>query len=153
MKKRTFLILSAVLASVLTLSTTLVWSSLASSGPVAPEAPPAAPDVFASPINGGCYIAAPGDCRIHIDPLTIIIAPGQKLVRFTFFANGSPIYDFRTDVSNPPGSNYSPSLVMQDFAATCGETYTINMTAQDSGDPNPLNAGQIENVVCPSVVP
>ncbi len=153
MKTRPFLILTAVLASVLALSATLVWSGMASSGPAAPKAPPAAPDVFSSPINGGCYIAAPGDCRIHIDPFTINVASGKTLTRYTIFANGTPIYDFRTDVSNPPLNNYSPSLVMQDFAATCGQTYTVNMIAQDSGDPNPLNAGQIENIVCPATVP
>ena len=115
----------------------------------------AAPEVFASPINGGCYIAAENLCKIHIDPFTINIddGAGAKLERFTLQANGQPIYDFRTDVSNPPGVDYSPSLVALDFAATCGVTYTVNIVGKDTLDTNILNMGQFEDVVCPSTVP
>lgn len=115
----------------------------------------AEPQVFSSPIHGGCYITAPDVCKIHVDPFTINVntGTGSRLVLFRLYANGSPIYDFRTDVSNPPGTNYSPSLVMQDFAATCGETYYLNIVAQDTGDPNPLNAGQTAEFTCPAGVP
>lgn len=118
----------------------------------------AAPDTpagFASPINGGCYIAAPDVCKIHIDPFTININDGQgaRLEKFTLYANGMPIYDFRTDVSNPPGVDYSPSLVMEDFAAECGTTYVVNMIAKDSTDANPLNYGQTTEFTCPAEVP
>lgn len=109
---------------------------------------------FSSPINGGCYIAAPNQCKIHLDPFIINMenAYGKALERFVLYANGIPIYDFRTDVSNPPYS-FSPSPVALDFAATCGETYTINMEVKTQDYPNFLNAGLIENVTCPSVVP
>jgi len=118
-------------------------------------AAPNSPAGFASPINGGCYIAAPDVCKIHIDPFTINIndGGGAHLEKFTLYANGSPIYDFRTDVSNPPNVDYSPSLVMQDFAAQCGETYYVNMVAKDSTDANPLNYGQTKEFTCPSLVP
>lgn len=115
----------------------------------------AAPAGFASPINVGCYIAAPNQCRIHVDPFTINIndGAGARLQQFTLYANGSPIYDFRTDVSNPPGLDYSPSLVAQDFAATCGTTYIVNMVAKDTTDANPLNYGQTTAFTCPTTVP
>ena len=115
----------------------------------------AAPEGYASPINGGCYIASENTCKIHIDPFVINIndGAGAKLEKFTLYANGQPIYDFRTDVSNPPGVDYSPSLVALDFAARCGITYTVNMVAKDTTDLNPLNYGQTQPFVCPSAVP
>lgn len=115
----------------------------------------AAPEGFASPINGGCYIAAENSCKIHIDPFVINIndGAGAKLEQFTLYANGQPIYDFRTDVSNPPTADYSPSLVALDFAARCGITYTVNMVAKDTTDANPLNYGQTQPFACPSTVP
>ena len=83
---------------------------LRSAGQQEAVAAPDTPAGFASPINGGCYIAAADVCKIHIDPFVINIndGAGAKLERFTLYANGSPIYDFRTDVSNPPGVDYSP---------------------------------------------
>lgn len=118
-------------------------------------AAPQSPAGFASPINGGCYIAAPDVCKIHIDPFTINIndGAGAKLEQFTLFANGQPIYDFRTDVSNPPAVDYAPSLVMEDFAAQCGQAYVVNMVAKDSSDTNPLNYGQTTQFICPTSVP
>jgi len=115
----------------------------------------AGPEGFASPINAGCYIAEPDVCKIHVDPFTINVndGAGATLEFFTLFANGKPIYDFRTDVSNPPAMDYSPSLVALDFAATCGVTYTVNLLAKDTTDANPLNYGQAEEIVCPSEMP
>lgn len=137
------------------LSLALAIATLAAISLLRAGAPPvhAAPQVFVSPINGGCYIAAANVCKMHLDPFTINISPGVRLKQFTLYANGDPLYDFRTDVSNPPQGNYSPSLVSQDFAARCGVTYTVNIVGQDSSDANPLNMGQIEGIVCPSVVP
>ena len=133
----------------------LAAAALAAAAFLRAGAPPAlaAPQVFTSPINGGCYIAAANVCKIHIDPFTINVSPGVRLLRFTLYANGQPLYDFRTDVSNPPSGNYSPSLVSQDFAARCGVTYTVNIVGQDNMDANPLNMGQAEGIVCPSAVP
>lgn len=118
-------------------------------------AAPGSPSGFASPINGGCYIAAADVCKIHIDPFMINIndAAGAQLQQFTLYANGQPIYDFRTDVSNPPNYDYWPSLVMEDFAARCGESYVVNLVAKDTTDVNPLNYGQTTAFTCPSAVP
>ncbi len=118
----------------------------------------AAPDTpagFASPISGGCYIAAANSCKIHIDPFTINIndGAGARLEQFTLFANGTPIYDWRPDVGNPPAADYSPSLVALDFAAECGQTYAVNLIAKDSSDAAPLNYGQTAQFTCPAAVP
>jgi hypothetical protein len=78
---------------------------------------------------------------------------GARLQQFTLYANGIPIYDFRTDVSNPPGADYSPSMVALDFAAQCGKKYTVNMIAKDTSDANPLNYGQTAEFTCPASVP
>jgi hypothetical protein len=121
-----------------------------------------APSIFASPIQAGCYIAAPNDCRIHADPFTIDIASGQKLVFFQLVAiqigsgQQTVIYDFRTDQSNPApfiGSTYSPSLVAQDFAASCGKSYQLSLQGRDSGDTNAFNLGLTNTFTCPSRVP
>ena len=119
------------------------------------SAAPESPAGFASPINGGCYIANANNCKIHIDPFVINIndGGGARLQQFTLYANGKPIYDFRTDVSNPPGVDYSPSPVMLDFAAECGKKYVVNMIAKDTSDANPLNYGQTTEFTCPASVP
>lgn len=110
---------------------------------------------FASPIHGGCYIAGPNDCRIHIDPFTINIndGAGARLVFFELYANGNLIYSFRPDVSNPPQFDYYATMPAQDFAARCGQSYVVNLIARDTTDANPLNYGQTETFTCPSTVP
>jgi len=121
----------------------------------------AEPDIFASPINAGCYIAGPNDCRFHVEPFTINLATSSKIVQFRIVAfptSGSSqiIYDFRPDSSNPPppsGSTYTPSLVAQDFAATCGKSYTLSLQGIDSSNPTLFNLGTTAQFTCPSAVP
>jgi hypothetical protein len=122
----------------------------------------AEPDIYASPIQGGCYIVASNDCRLHVDPFTINIASGTKLVMFKLvsidMSNGAQnlVYDFRPDQSNPVppiGNTYTPSLVAQDFAATCGRSYEISLQGQDTGDPGLYNLGLTGAFTCPSSVP
>jgi hypothetical protein len=122
----------------------------------------AAPEIFASPVQAGCYIAAPNDCRIHVDPFTINIASGKKLALFRLVAIQMPggtqttIYDFRPDQSNPAppsGNTYTPSLVAQDYAATCGATYEISLQGRDTGDTNVYNLGLTGQFTCPSAAP
>jgi hypothetical protein len=123
--------------------------------------PRPSPNVYASPVNAGCYIAAPGQCRIHVDPFTINLASGRKLVYFSLLAlrtAGTPslIYNFKPDTSNPvpyTGDLFTPSLVGLDFAATCGIAYTVILEGQDTGDPNPLSLGSTGEFTCPSKVP
>lgn len=113
----------------------------------------AAPEVFSSPINASCVRVSAYECRLQIDTFTIHVAPANRLQAFQLRANGSLLYDFRTDVSNPPGGDYSPSSVALDFAATCGTTYSVNLLARDSADSNFLNAGQVDGIVCPQAEP
>jgi hypothetical protein len=119
-------------------------------------------NIYASPIQGGCYVAAPRDCRLHVDPFTINLQTGSKLVYFqlvsidTSFGASQVIYDFRPDQSNPVppiGNTYTPSLVAQDFAATCGHKYMINLQGQDTLDPNPFSLGLTHEITCPSTAP
>jgi hypothetical protein len=121
-----------------------------------------APDVFASPIQAGCYISGPNECHIHADPFTIDIASGQKLYAFKLVAirvdTGAQtmLYHFKTDVSNPVpflGTTYTPSLVAQDFAATCGRTYQLSLQGRDTGDTSLFNLGMTNPFVCPSAMP
>ena len=61
-------------------------------------------------------------------------------------------FDFRPDVSNPlplSGDTITPSLVAQDFAAHCGETYSISLQGQDTGDDFMYNLGMTAEFTCP----
>ncbi len=123
---------------------------------------PAAPEIFASPVHGGCYIAGPSECRIHVEPFTINISSGTKLALFKLVAiqmgTGAQtvIYDWRPDQSNPApplGTTYTPSLVAQDFAATCGKSYEISLQGKDTGDTNTFNLGLTGQFTCTLGVP
>jgi len=128
-------------------------------GLAAPPAAQAVPDIFASPVQAGCYLEKEDRCKIHVDPFTINVAPGQKLVKFQLVsinnsAGGTQavIYDFRTDQSNPvpfSGTTYTPSSVAKDFAATCNRTYEVSLQGQDSGDSGLFNLGLTNPFTCP----
>ncbi len=116
-------------------------------------------NIFASPVHAGCYQVTHNQCKIHVEPFTLNLATGEKLVFFQLTAtrerNGiqKVIYDFRPDVSQPvpfSGNTYSPSPVAKDFAATCGETYSISLQGQDTGDPNPYTLGTTGKFSCPA---
>ena len=120
----------------------------------------AEPDIYASPVHAGCYIAAPNDCRIHVEPITINIQPGSKLDFFQLqaYRDGSYqiIYDFRPDQSNPlpvSGTLVTPSLVAQDYAARCGATYSIWLFGKDTLDPTQYVLGATHQFTCPTNVP
>ena len=151
--------------------TILAVFSLASAAPRLAAQEPAArlsplagrtPLIFASPIHGGCYIAAPGQCKIHVEPFTIDIAAGKRLAQFSLvtvnMGTGAQrvIYDWRPDQSNPvpyTGTTYTPSLVTQDFAATCGASYQVSLQGKDTGDSSVFNLGLTGTFTCPSTVP
>jgi hypothetical protein len=120
--------------------------------------PLAAPEIFASPVHAGCYLARADRCKIHVEPFTINIASGKKLALFRLIAirGGTgvqtTIYDWRPDLSNPVpviGTTYTPSRVAKDFAATCGESYEISLQGKDTGDTNLLNLGLTDQFTCP----
>lgn len=112
----------------------------------------AAPNVFSGPVEGGCYQATRTTCSVHIDSWQpIAIGGGQRLRAVQLQANGLVVYDFRTDVSNPPaGSSYRPSAVRQDFAARCGQSYVLTLLAQDTGDAGLVVVGQTNAFTCPA---
>jgi hypothetical protein len=116
-------------------------------------------NIYTSPIQAGCYLVQHDQCKIHVDPFTINFATGKKLVFFQFIAtrviSGSQqvIYDFRPDQSNPvprTGDTYAPSMVAKDLAATCGQTYTISLWGQDTGDTVPSELGSTQQITCPT---
>ena len=111
--------------------------------------PPGEPLVSSTSLNAGCALVTPSTCKIHVDPFTIPIAPGKTLEAFQIRANGVVIYDYKTDVSNPPTGIFSPTLVKKDFAARCSTRYTIDLLAQDSGDLDPVTIGRATNILCP----
>jgi hypothetical protein len=120
--------------------------------------PPTAPEIFASPVHAGCYLARADRCKIHVEPFTINIESGQKLALFRLIAiRGAggvqtTIYDWRPDQSNPAppsGTTYTPSLVAKDFAATCGAAYRVSLQGKDTGDANVLNLGLSDQFTCP----
>jgi hypothetical protein len=119
----------------------------------------AAPDIFASPVQAGCYLAKLDRCKIHVEPFTINITSGKKLAQFQLITilgrtgAQSVIYDWRPDQSNPVpalGNTYSPSLVAKDFAASCGETYEVSLQGRDTGDSSSLNLGLTAQFKCPT---
>ena len=124
-------------------------------------AAPVAYAIYASPIQAGCYIAAPNDCRIRVDPFTVNLAAGERLVRIQLTAlrtggGSSVVYDWRPDQSNPApatGSTYSPAIPSQDIAATCGQSYSLALQGQDTGDASLYNLGVTSTFACPSSVP
>lgn len=105
---------------------------------------------FEGPVNGGCYAQLPSRCTIHIDAWQPIpISTGQTLLGFQLQANGLPLYNFRTDVSNPPVGAYLPSLVKLDYGVVCGGTYTLTLLAEESGSRGLKTAGSTNSFTCP----
>ncbi|HNT06069.1 MAG: hypothetical protein BWY10_02081 [Chloroflexi bacterium ADurb.Bin180] len=153
--KKSRLVLVGVALAVLGLS--LVWLNAGRAGSAQ-----AAAAILASPVHGGCYIAGPSDCRLHVEPITINVTPGKKLVYFQLIATRAVggaqrvIYDFRPDLSNPlpySGSTVPVSMVAQDFAATCGVAYSISLQGRDTGDSAVYNLGSTGVFTCPAMVP
>jgi hypothetical protein len=115
----------------------------------------AAPNVFSGPVNGGCYLDTITTCRLHIDNWQpIAVDPNTSLDGFRLIAQrhggrAMILYDFRTDVSNPPAGTYLPSLVKKDFLAECGLTYQLILTVKDSGDTGYEETGRTDAFTCP----
>jgi hypothetical protein len=105
--------------------------------------------VMASRINAGCYIVAPGRCNIHVDPFTVKVTAGKSLLGFKLRENNKSVYEFATDASNPPGADYSTASPRLDLDATCGESYSLILSAKDSGDAGFQDVGATSSFVCP----
>ncbi len=160
MRTRIILILGivAIVAVLLTAAPLLDRCSQAA----AAQGEPLSPDVFASPIQAGCYIAAVNDCRIHVELFTITVNTGSHLVFFSLVTTQQGtgtqrvIHNFKPDLSNPvplSGTTFTPSPVTQDYAATCGLTYNLSLQARDTLDPNPYNLGTSGWFTCPPTAP
>jgi hypothetical protein len=119
-------------------------------------------NVFASPVQAGCYIAGPNECRIHVEPFTINIATGSRMANFSLVTIQSgtgtltTIYDWRPDQSNPvpfSGTTFTPSLVTQDYGATCGKAYQLALLGKDSLDSSVFTLGSTAVFTCPASMP
>ncbi len=120
-----------------------------------PGPSPAAPHI-GTPINAACYVAAPGQCRLHVDPFNVNADPNTylRLIRLEASIPPSPaqiIYEYGTDVNTLPatGVYYSPSPTREDFPALCGMTYQVNLRVQDNVNDEFANAGQTRLFTCP----
>ena len=111
----------------------------------------AATTVFSGSLQGGCYLATQTSCKIFVEPFTIAIAPADELLGFRLEANGQLLYDFVTpaNLQGPrPTGNYTPSTIALDFGVSCGETYTVNLLALDTGNTDYVDIAQTDSFTC-----
>ncbi|GAB4580955.1 MAG: hypothetical protein Fur0022_37000 [Anaerolineales bacterium] len=110
----------------------------------------AAPTVLVGSLQAGCYLITPTSCRLSVEPFTISIADSERLVSFNLTANDQILYDFgASSALNPVIGDYLPSPVALDFAARCGQTYTLNLHALDTGDLDFVTIGETQPITCP----
>jgi hypothetical protein len=120
-----------------------------------PAAAARTPLIFASPIHAGCKTFNARTCQIVVEPFTINLASGRKMVSFQVSVDGSVVYDWRPDQSNPPptsGTAYTPSRVAWGFGVKCGVSHTVSLQGRDSGDANTFNLGSTSPITCPPPV-
>lgn len=118
-----------------------------------PAAAVRTPLIFASPIHAGCKTFNARTCQIVVEPLAINIAAGQRLTAYRILVDGSVVYDWKADQSNPPaGPTYFPSRVAWGFAVRCGTTHTVNLQGRDTGDSGFFSLGLTSAITCPSPV-
>jgi hypothetical protein len=109
------------------------------------------PLVFASPIHAGCKTFNARTCQIVVEPLTINISPGQALTGYRIRVDGSIVYDWQADQSNPPaGPTYAPSRVAWGFAVRCGASHTVSLEGRDTGNASYSVLGSTPAVTCPA---
>jgi hypothetical protein len=112
------------------------------------------PLIFASPIHAGCKTFNARTCQIVIEPLAINIAPGQRLTAYRVLVDGSIVYDWKADQSNPPlGPIYQPSRVAWGFGVRCGTSHTVSLHGRDTGDTGFFVLGSTPAITCPVPVP
>lgn len=128
----------------------------AAGGPVAL----AAPSAFSGPVNGGCYQRTAFKCAIHIDawqPVTVDPNVAIDSIRLGALRDGAGrfwnLYDFSTDISNPPRTSYRPSLVRQDFAIECGKSYQLRVMVSVEGIDTYTEVGRTNRFMCPAAEP
>lgn len=102
------------------------------------------------PLQASCYKTDLGLCKLTLQPFSLSIAADQRLLAFKLQANNKVLYDFRTDANYGSLGSYTPSSVAVDFAAQCGQIYTLNLLAQTSGGSSYYLAGQTSPITCPA---
>jgi len=110
----------------------------------------AAPTVLTGSLEGGCYLITTTTCKIYVEPFSIRITPGEKLLSFNLTANDQLMYDFGASTADPLMGDYIPSSVALDFAARCGRTYALELHALDTSDLDFVTIGQTQPITCPS---
>ncbi|HNB55065.1 MAG TPA: hypothetical protein PK530_24155 [Anaerolineales bacterium] len=143
MKKQTLLFIVPILVLVALTSGLILKRQLA---------PPAeaAPTVLAGSLQAGCYLITTTACRLSVEPFVIKIAENERLISFNLTANNQILYDFGASAANPVTGQYMPAPPAWDFAAQCGDSYTLRLNAKDTGDLTFLNLGQTQPITCPS---
>lgn len=144
MKKKTLLFMVPILALVALTGGLILKQQLA------PPPAEAAPTVLAGSLQAGCYLITPTSCRLSVEPFTINIAENERLISFNLTANNQVLYDFGASAADPVIGQYTPAPPAWDFAAQCGESYTLKLNAKDTGDLTFLNIGQTQAILCPS---
>jgi hypothetical protein len=117
------------------------------------EPAPAArtPLIFASPIHAGCKTFNARTCQIVVEPLAINIAAGQRLTAYRILVDGTVVYDWKGDQSNPPaGPTYVPSRVAWGFGVRCGATHAVSLQGRDTGDSGFFILGLTSAITCPA---
>lgn len=100
-------------------------------------------------IEAGCH-ADRRRCRVKVVPFGLVLAPGARLEQLSIELSGSTVYEFRTDVSNPPAVGYIPELPAAGFAAVCKSSYVATVRAKDTADPALQPIGESAPFVCPA---
>ena len=78
------------------------------------------------------------------------------MVSFQVSVDGSVVYDWRPDQSNPApptGTTYTPSRVALGFGVTCGRSHTVSLQGRDTGDGSSFNLGSTPAIPCPTPDP
>ena len=104
--------------------------------------------VTTSPFAAACF-AARRDCRVTVDPFTLHVPVGERLVSLEIQIGTSTVYDFHTDQSNPPSGNYTPTMPRLGFAARCDTSYVARLGARDSSDGGPVILSETTPISCP----
>lgn len=117
------------------------------------EPPPtvsAATTTLTGSLQAACYLDTRTTCKISVAPYSITIAPGEHLLAFNLKANDNLLYDFGASTARPVIGTYTPTTVALDYAAQCGQTYTLKLHAIDSGDLDFVTIGETQPITCPN---
>ncbi len=117
-------------------------------------------DILASPVQAGCYLAKRDRCKIHVEPFTINLAGGQKLVFFQLVDDLGRHRDPASDLRLSSGPLKPGSVKRQHFHSFAGSPRIMLSPAaihirsacrgRDTGDANAYNLGLTGQFTCPT---